>query len=155
VSAVGAQVNVKGRTTEKRRAGRFKSKATTKRVSMAQAIRRFIPWYLLGVNGISAGCIIEDKRRALQHQWRIPERDLIALGAAGGFPAGYLAMRYAHHKTQKKSFREKYDKAALFSATGWSLIFLGLRRPRLGLKQAPKASSSPLTSSRRPMTPGR
>ncbi|KAK4530990.1 hypothetical protein CCYA_CCYA06G1847 [Cyanidiococcus yangmingshanensis] len=100
---------------------------------MSSALRRVIPLYFLGVNGLSAGLIVEDKRRAVQHQWRIPERNLIAVGAAGGFPGGYLAMRYAHHKTQKKSFREQYDQAAMCSAAVWAAVLFGLRRGTLPL----------------------
>lgn len=116
---------------------------------MAPVWRRILPWYFLGINGLSAGLIVEDKRRAVQHQWRIPERDLIAVGAAGGFPAGYLAMRYAHHKTQKKSFRDQYDVAALGSTAVWAALLFRLRGRAGSVPNLRKpASTRPVARSR-------
>lgn len=45
-----------------------------------------------------------DKRRAVKEKWRIPERTLFLLAAAGGSPGALLGMLVFHHKTQKVLF---------------------------------------------------
>ena len=88
--------------------------------------------YLLTVNAFSGGLMVYDKHMAETGGWRVPERTLVGLALAGGFPAGYAAMRAAHHKTRKQSFRRAYDTAAGASAaamTGAAII--ARRRLRL------------------------
>lgn len=45
-----------------------------------------------------------DKRRAINHQWRVPEFTLHFLAFLGGWPGASLAQFYYRHKTQKLSF---------------------------------------------------
>ena len=46
-----------------------------------------------------------DKRRAIRHKWRIPEKVLIGLAFAGGAYGAALGMKIFHHKTQKRKFQ--------------------------------------------------
>ncbi len=45
-----------------------------------------------------------DKRKALKHQHRIPEKSLLIMTLAGGTVGSLLAMVLFKHKTRKKSF---------------------------------------------------
>lgn len=45
-----------------------------------------------------------DKRRALRQKWRIPERTLLGIAAAGGAVGALLGMHIFHHKTRKLKF---------------------------------------------------
>ena len=45
-----------------------------------------------------------DKKKAVTHKWRIPEKTLLALAIPGGIGAR-AAMAIFHHKTQKWNFR--------------------------------------------------
>ena len=49
-----------------------------------------------------------DKWRARRSGWRVPEWVLVLLGALGGWPAGFCAMRWFRHKTVKWTFQLKY-----------------------------------------------
>ena len=46
-----------------------------------------------------------DKLKAVNHWWRIPERVLLWLAAAGGSVGAYLGMIVFRHKTLKPLFR--------------------------------------------------
>ena len=45
-----------------------------------------------------------DKSQAMRHRWRVPEKRLIALAVAGGFPGALLGMQLFRHKTRKSHF---------------------------------------------------
>ncbi len=45
-----------------------------------------------------------DKWKALNGRWRIPEKVLLVIAAAGGSLGGLIAMKLFHHKTRKKRF---------------------------------------------------
>ncbi len=46
-----------------------------------------------------------DKRRAKRHRWRVPEKTLFLLAAAGGSLGAVCGMCAFHHKTQHWYFR--------------------------------------------------
>ncbi|MDE7420456.1 MAG: DUF1294 domain-containing protein, partial [Muribaculaceae bacterium] len=45
-----------------------------------------------------------DKRYAQNGHWRIPEKTLLFLAAAGGSAGALIAMEIFRHKTQKEAF---------------------------------------------------
>lgn len=45
-----------------------------------------------------------DKRRARKHRWRIPERRLLAISAAGGSLGALAGMYVFRHKTRHRLF---------------------------------------------------
>ena len=61
--------------------------------------------YLLLVNGITFATYGLDKRAAIKHKPRTPERTLHLLALLGGSPAALLAQKTFRHKTAKRSFR--------------------------------------------------
>ncbi|WP_313469206.1 DUF1294 domain-containing protein [Carnobacterium sp.] len=50
-----------------------------------------------------------DKKRAQNHQWRIPEKTLLLYGIFGGGLGGLLGMQVFHHKTSKLRFKLSYS----------------------------------------------
>lgn len=60
--------------------------------------------YLTVINLFALGAFGLDKRRAVRGRWRIPERTLFLLAAAGGSTGALLGMFLFHHKTQKPRF---------------------------------------------------
>jgi uncharacterized membrane protein YsdA (DUF1294 family) len=77
----------------------------------------------------SAACFIAyalDKSAARQGRRRTPERTLLLLGLAGGWPGGLAAQQLLRHKSSKTSFLIKFwltvalNLAALISLqAGW------------------------------------
>ena len=50
-------------------------------------------------------CYGIDKKKAIDHAWRIRESTLILLAFMGGAPGALLGMRVFHHKTKHRKFR--------------------------------------------------
>ncbi len=61
--------------------------------------------YLLGVNGIVFFLMYIDKQKAINGQFRIPERTFWLLALLGGAVGAYIGMNVFRHKTKHLSFR--------------------------------------------------
>lgn len=61
--------------------------------------------YLLVVNLIAFALYGIDKRRAIKHQFRIPERTLLWMARIGGGVGSWLGIKIFHHKTKHARFR--------------------------------------------------
>ena len=60
--------------------------------------------YLLLMNLISFVLSYFDKRAAINHRWRIPEKTLFLSAILGGSLGLYLSMKIFRHKTKHLSF---------------------------------------------------
>ena len=67
-----------------------------------------LPWLML-VNAASIAAFASDKRRAIRGEWRISERDLLALAVLGGSPGAMWARARFRHKTRKQPFTTHLD----------------------------------------------
>jgi uncharacterized membrane protein YsdA (DUF1294 family) len=81
--------------------------------------------WLASVYGVaSVICFIAyaaDKAAAVERRRRVPERTLLLLGLACGWPGGLLAQRLLRHKTAKTSFQIAFwcCVVANLAAVGW------------------------------------
>ena len=60
---------------------------------------------------ISLSCFVAyaiDKSAARNGGWRTPERTLLLLGLACGWPGALLAQQWLRHKTSKRSFQHMF-----------------------------------------------
>ena len=69
--------------------------------------------HLIAVNLISFYLMSKDKKAAIRHQWRVPEKLLFFVTFIGGSLGGLVGMIHYHHKNRKWYF--------LF---GYSIIFV-------------------------------
>ena len=62
-----------------------------------------------------------DKSAARRGQRRTPERTLLLLGLAGGWPGAVLAQQWLRHKTRKQPFQNLFwlSVAAHVGLAGW------------------------------------
>lgn len=65
---------------------------------------RYFAYYLLLANGLSFLLFGIDKKRAIDKQWRIPEKTLLLSAALGGAAGAFLGMKLFRHKTHHLKF---------------------------------------------------
>ena len=80
--------------------------------------------YLSVVNAASFLAFGVDKGRARRGRWRIPERTLLWLSAAGGAAGSLVAMLLFRHKTRHAKFLILVPLTLLLTAAwvGWLLL---------------------------------
>lgn len=59
---------------------------------------------LLLINAVGFALMLSDKRKAIRHRWRIPERVLIGIALLGGSIGCLAGMYLARHKTRHLKF---------------------------------------------------
>ncbi|MBA3925935.1 DUF1294 domain-containing protein [Listeria rustica] len=61
--------------------------------------------YYAVINSIGFATMAIDKRKAIKHQWRIPEATLLLVAFLGGGIGSWIGMHTCHHKTHKWKFK--------------------------------------------------
>ena len=69
--------------------------------------------YLVVLNLIGFIIMGVDKKKAIKHKWRIPEKNLFLIAILGGSLGGIIGMRVFRHKTKHMYF-----------VVGFPLIFI-------------------------------
>ena len=87
---------------------------------------RYLFYYLLSINIISFICMGLDKFRASRDRWRIPERTLFLLAAAGGSIGSIAGMFLFRHKTKHLSFRIELPAILILQCAAAFLIWRSL-----------------------------
>jgi uncharacterized membrane protein YsdA (DUF1294 family) len=69
-------------------------------------------------------CILygRDKLAARSGNRRIPERTLLLVGLAGGWPGGLVGQQMFRHKTQKRSFRVQFWLTVIVNTAGFVVL---------------------------------
>jgi uncharacterized membrane protein YsdA (DUF1294 family) len=84
-----------------------------------------LAWLAALYGSASACCFIAyaiDKRAAVRGGRRTPERTLLLLGLACGWPGGWLAQRWLRHKSSKASFRFKFWLCAILNLAALAVL---------------------------------
>jgi uncharacterized membrane protein YsdA (DUF1294 family) len=98
--------------------------ATQDALTSLDALLPWLPWAAALYAVASVACFIAyaiDKRAAMKGQARgrgarrTPERTLLLMGLACGWPGGWLAQRWLRHKSSKTSFLIKFWLCALLN----------------------------------------
>lgn len=80
--------------------------------------------YAVAINGACFLAFAWDKHRARTQQWRISERFLLTLAAAGGTIGAFVAMRRLRHKMQKQPFRTRLKVVAAIQLIVLAALFV-------------------------------
>lgn len=67
-------------------------------------IAKIFFYYVIIINLMTFIVYGIDKRKAMLHQWRIPETTLIMLAVIGGSIGAWFGMQFFHHKTRHPKF---------------------------------------------------
>lgn len=62
-------------------------------------------FYLIVINIVTFCLMFLDKRRAIRHEWRVPEKTFFLLSFLGGAAGALTGMFMFRHKTRHLSFR--------------------------------------------------
>lgn len=65
---------------------------------------QIILFYFLCISLTAVVVTVQDKKRAKQNRWRIPEKTLLLIAALGGSVAMLLTMRAIRHKIRHRKF---------------------------------------------------
>ncbi|MFI3202489.1 MAG: DUF1294 domain-containing protein [Eubacteriales bacterium] len=68
------------------------------------SVLTFIASYIILINATSFFMMGFDKKKARNHQWRIPESTLMIIALIGGSVGALVGMFFFHHKTKKTKF---------------------------------------------------
>ena len=63
----------------------------------------------------------EDKRRALQHQWRIPNFYMHCFEILGGWPGALLAQNAYRHKLKRGTYQNGFWAIVALHGIGWAI----------------------------------
>ena len=83
--------------------------------------------YLLVINAAAFAAFSLDKRAASRGTWRIRERTLLGLAAAGGSSGAIAAQQLLRHKTRKQPFVAQLWAILAIQALGLGMAFYLLR----------------------------
>jgi uncharacterized membrane protein YsdA (DUF1294 family) len=96
---------------------------------------RWVGAYVLVLGSLTYWAYAVDKRRAEEHEWRVPEARLHLLELLGGWPGAFLAQRRLRHKCSKGSYQVvfwlivlAYQITAFDSLYNWQLSRAALDR---------------------------
>lgn len=67
-------------------------------------MEKIIIGYVIVINIIGFYCMGRDKKKAIRHQYRIPEKTFFSIAIIGGVIGCILGMQYFRHKTKHLSF---------------------------------------------------
>lgn len=68
----------------------------------------FLVFQLVSINIVTIIAYYVDKRAAIRHKWRVPEKTLHTLEFLGGWPGAIVAQKLFRHKTKKQSYQSTF-----------------------------------------------
>ena len=87
----------------------------------------FIVYHLCCINLAAFIAYGADKRAAERGEWRVPEMQLHALEFLGGWPGAFIAQKFFHHKTKKRSFQAMFWLMLVFEGSAVYIILRYLK----------------------------
>ncbi len=66
---------------------------------------KYLVLYLVIINIVMFLVMYVDKKRAIKHKSRVPEKKLFLIAFLGGMPIMLVSMKYLHHKNKKTKFK--------------------------------------------------
>jgi uncharacterized membrane protein YsdA (DUF1294 family) len=86
----------------------------------------YLGWYATA-SALTAATVYFDKRAAIRRRRRVPEKTLLTMAFAGGWPGAVLAHYVLRHKTSKPGFLIRLWLAASANAliVAWLMVKTG------------------------------
>jgi uncharacterized membrane protein YsdA (DUF1294 family) len=78
-------------------------------------------WYAI-ISLITFAIYGLDKHKATHGYWRIKENTLHLLDLLGGWPGGFAAQRFFHHKSRKTSFQLVFWTIVTLHVAVWAYV---------------------------------
>lgn len=97
---------------------------------MVEALVSLWPYllvWLVFINAASLTAFGLDKRQARRGGGRVPERTLLMMALAGGWPGAKLGQRRFRHKTRKQPFARRLNAVPLGWAAGAAALAVSAR----------------------------
>ncbi|MBE9013557.1 cold shock and DUF1294 domain-containing protein [Pseudanabaenaceae cyanobacterium LEGE 13415] len=80
------------------------------------------------MSGITFIVYHEDKFRAKERRWRIPEQQLHFFELCGGWLGAYVAQQLIRHKSNKPSYQREFFAIVAIHLVGWTVWFISQAR---------------------------
>ena len=80
-----------------------------------------LSWVVLNI--VSFFLVKLDKKRAINHRWRVPEKTFFVLAFAGGAIGTYLGMIFFRHKTKQALFTRGIALFIVLNAAVFYFVF--------------------------------
>lgn len=94
-------------------------------LSLHFSIHNSLPLQIYTAMSILSFCLYGfDKYRASTSGWRLRENMLHVFDLLGGWPGGYVAQQFFHHKTWKKSFQAIFWATVLLHNAVWVWLYI-------------------------------
>lgn len=92
----------------------------------AESSKVLLAWYLV-IGVVTFFVYANDKRAAINGNWRVPEKTLHTFSVAGGWLGALIAQDKLRHKTQKQPFRAIYWLTVVINVAAfvWTLTSSG------------------------------
>lgn len=95
-------------------------------VTMSLSIGHHAPLVVYSALSLLSFCLYGfDKYRATNSGWRLRENMLHVVDLVGGWPGGYVAQQFFHHKTRKRSFQAIFWLTVVLHNLLWIWLYVG------------------------------
>lgn len=91
-------------------------------IGLLWLVPAWVSWLYIVASVVAFAVYASDKSAAVAGRRRVPERTLLLLGLAGGWPGAIVAQQVLRHKSNKAAFRADFWVGVLFNVVAFVLL---------------------------------